>query len=121
MSSNSVRFLNDEIAIVGYSCRVSGAKSVAELWSLLLEGRCAISSIPDASWSLARYGHPRRQDPGKSYIWAAGILEDIWGFDPTLFGISPREAQQMDPQQRLLLELTWEALEDAGIPPSRMS
>jgi acyl transferase domain-containing protein len=23
----------------------------------------------------------------------------------------------MDPQQRLLLEVTWEALENAGIPP----
>ena len=41
-------------------------------------------------------------------------------FDPAAFGISPREAEQMDPQQRLLLELVWEALEDAGIPPSTL-
>ncbi len=27
----------------------------------------------------------------------------------------------MDPQQRLLLQLTWEALEDAGIPPSTIA
>jgi acyl transferase domain-containing protein/NADPH:quinone reductase-like Zn-dependent oxidoreductase/acyl carrier protein len=61
------------------------------------------------------------KERGRSYTWAAGILDDIWGFDPAPFGISPREAEQMDPQQRLLLELTWEALEDAGIPPSSLA
>ena len=66
-------------------------------------------------------GHPRRQERGKSYTWAAGILDDLWGFDPGVFGISPREAEQMDPQQRILLQLTWEALEDAGIPPSSIA
>ncbi len=49
------------------------------------------------------------------------MLGDIWSFDPAAFGISPREAEQMDPQQRLLLELVWEALEDAGIPPSSLA
>jgi acyl transferase domain-containing protein len=63
----------------------------------------------------------RRQEPGKSYTWAAGVLDDIFGFDPSVFGISPREATQMDPQQRLLLELTWEALEDAGIRHSTLA
>ena len=68
-----------------------------------------------------RYGHPKKQQPGKSYTWAAGVIDDVFGFDPTAFGLSPREAQQMDPQQRILLELTWEALEDAGIPPSSLA
>ena len=89
-----------------------------ELWSLLLEGRCAISRLPEDRFSLDQYHHPGRQERGKSYTWAAGVLDDIWGFDPAVFGISPREAVQIDPQQRILLQLTWEALEDAGIPPS---
>ncbi len=116
-----IRYLHDEIAVVGWSCRLPGANSISELWSLLLEGRCAISHVPADRLSLARYGHPRRNERGKSYTWAAGVLDDVWGFDPSVFGISPREAQQMDPQQRILLQLTWEALEDAGIRPSAIA
>lgn len=64
---------------------------------------------------MEKHGHPRRRESGKSYVWSAGTIDDVWSFDPSVFGISPREVEQMDPQQRLLLELTWEALEDAGI------
>ncbi|WP_336490447.1 SDR family NAD(P)-dependent oxidoreductase [Methylobacterium nigriterrae] len=110
-----------DIAIVGRACRLPGAPSVDGLWQLLTEARCAVSRIPDNRWSLDRFGHPRAQERGKSYTWAAGVLDDIWSFDPGVFGISPREAEQMDPQQRLLLELTWEALEDAGLRPSAVA
>jgi acyl transferase domain-containing protein len=116
-----VHQLRDDIAVVGWSCRLPGANSVDELWSLLLEGRCAVSRVPEDRFSLARFGHPRRQERGKSYSWAAGIVDDVWGFDPAVFGISPREAVQIDPQQRILLQLTWEALEDAGIRPSAIA
>ncbi|MBV9969726.1 MAG: acyltransferase domain-containing protein, partial [Xanthobacteraceae bacterium] len=117
----AVYYLHDDIAIVGWSGRFPGANSISDLWSLLLEGRCAVSEVPAERFSLTRFGHPRRQERGKSYTFAAGVLDDIWGFDPSVFGISPREAEQMDPQQRILLQLTWEALEDAGIPPSAMA
>ena len=110
-----------DIAIVGRSCRLPGAKSTDALWSLLVEGRCAVTSIPPDRWMLDRNFHPRLAERGKTYTWAAGVLDDIWSFDPGVFGISPREAEQMDPQQRLLLELTWEAFEDAGIRPSKIA
>ncbi len=110
-----------EVVVVGRSCRLPGAASVDELWANLVEGRCSISEIPDDRWSKAKHGHPRAKEPGKSYTWAAGVLPDIWGFDPGVFGISPREAEQMDPHQRLMLELTWEALEDAGIRRSNVA
>ena len=109
-----------DIAIVGRACRLPGASSIDGLWQLLTEPRCAVSRVPGDRWSLDRFGHPRAQERGKSYTWAAGVLDDIWSFDPGVFGISPREAEQMDPQQRLLLELTWEALEDAGLPRSKL-
>jgi phthiocerol/phenolphthiocerol synthesis type-I polyketide synthase C len=117
----AVYYLHDDIAIVGWSGRFPGANSISDLWSLLLEGRCAVTQVPAERFSLTRFGHPRRQERGKSYTFAAGVLDDIWGFDPSVFGISPREAEQMDPQQRILLQLAWEALEDAGIPPTSMA
>ena len=110
-----------DVAVVGWSCRLPGANSISQLWSLLSEGRCAISQVPPDRFAVAHFGHPRRQERGRSYTWAAGVLDDIWGFDPAPFGISPREAQQMDPQQRILLQLTWEALENAGIRPSSLA
>ena len=110
-TSNPLR----DIAIVGRSCRLPGARSVDELWANLVSGAMSVTQVPPDRWSLAKHGHPRPKEPGKSYVWAAGVIDDVWGFDPGAFGISPREAEQMDPQQRLLLELTWEAFEDAGI------
>lgn len=78
-----------------------------------------MSDAPSGRWPVERGLHPRRTEPGFSYTFAGGYLKDPYGFDPAVFGISPREAQQIDPQQRLLLEVVWEALEDAGLPPSR--
>ena len=112
---------DSHIAIVGRACRLPGASSVQELWELLHAGRCAVSAIPEDRWPLERHRHPRLKEPGRSYTWAAGVLPDIWGFDPAVFRISPREAQQMDPQQRLLLELVFEACEDAGFAPSKLA
>jgi phthiocerol/phenolphthiocerol synthesis type-I polyketide synthase C len=110
-----------DVAVVGWACRMPGANSIDALWSLLIEGRCAIGQVPADRFPLERFGHPRKTERGRSYSWAAGVLDDIWSFDPSVFGISPREAVQMDPQQRILLQLTWEAFEDAGIRPSSVA
>jgi len=116
-----VASLKSNIDIIGYSSRLPGANSTDEFWNLLNDGRCAVTSISEDRWPLARFGHPDKSATGKTYTWAAGQLDDVWGFDPAFFGISPREALQMDPQQRLLLQLVWEALENANIPPSDLA
>jgi len=110
-----------EIHFTGMSCRLPGANSVTEFKRLLLENRCVVSEIPAERWTHAPFFHPKIGVPGKSYSFAAGVLSDIWGFDPAVFNFSPREAAQMDPQQRVLLQVAWEAIEDAGLLPQDLA
>jgi len=116
-----VASLTSDINILGYSSRLPGANSPTDFWSLLKSGTCAVSEVSAERWPLARFGNPNGASAGKAYTWAAGQLDDVWGFDPAFFGISPRETLQMDPQQRLLLQLVWEALEHANIRPSDLA
>jgi phthiocerol/phenolphthiocerol synthesis type-I polyketide synthase C len=112
---------NGPIAIVGASCRFPGAENLEAFWRLLVSASDAVGEVDESRWSTRFYYHPNRSEPGKSYTWSAGLISGVDLFEPSFFGISPREAAQMDPQQRLLLELVWHALEDAGIPPSKVA
>ncbi|MGO4171791.1 SDR family NAD(P)-dependent oxidoreductase [Bosea sp. TAF32] len=110
-----------EAAIVGASCILPGANSLASFWELLQAGRNVVAPRPHGRWNIERFLRPGDPAPGFSYTFAGGYLDDAFGFDPAPFNISPREAQQMDPQQRLLLTATWRACEDAGLPPSSLA
>jgi acyl transferase domain-containing protein/NADPH:quinone reductase-like Zn-dependent oxidoreductase/NADP-dependent 3-hydroxy acid dehydrogenase YdfG len=111
----------DAIYVIGQACRLPGAPDVAGFRSLLQDGRCAVSEIPQDRWSHSLYLNPKQGVPGKSYTFRAGVLDDIWGFDLSVFKFSPREAIQMDPQQRLLLQVVWEALEDARLDATKLA
>ncbi len=112
---------SEPIAIVGMACRFPGATGPAAYWDLLKDGRSAITEVPADRWNSDVFFDPTPSQPGRMYTRWGGFLPDVDQFDPQFFGISPREASYMDPQQRLLLEITWEALEDAGLPPSRLA
>ncbi len=108
----------EEIAIIGLGCRFPGANTPDAFWQLLHEGRDAIAEVPLSRWDSSHLGSLLTDQPIAHW---GGFLQHIDQFDPQFFGISPREAASMDPQQRLLLEVCWEALENAGQSPERLS
>jgi acyl transferase domain-containing protein len=113
--------LNEPIAIVGMACRFpGGAGDLDAYWRLLCDGVDAIRETPPNRWDADKLYDPDPAAPGKMNSRWGGYLERIEEFDNLFFGISDREAARMDPQHRMLLEVTWEALEDAGLPPSTL-
>lgn len=108
---------SDPIAIVGMGCRFPGsANSVDEYWGNLLDGKNSVVEMGNQRWEHSKFFDKTVPTKGKTYSPRAGLLDDILRFDADLFRITPREAECMDPQQRQLLEVTWEALENAGMP-----
>ncbi|MER7165756.1 beta-ketoacyl synthase N-terminal-like domain-containing protein [Micromonospora sp. NPDC000207] len=99
-----------EIAVIGVAGRYPRSPGLAEFWDNLVHGRDCVTPLPQ---DRARPGWPVE-------LMEGGYLDQVDRFDPMLFGITPRDAALMDPQERLFLEVTWEALESAGYPRTRL-
>ena len=102
---NRSSYRDEDIAVVGMSCRIAGANNPDEFWRMLDEGRDMISEVPSDRWDWRDY-------PGVSR-WGS-FIHGIKDFDPLFFGISPAEAMYMSPEQRLMMQAVWECIEDAG-------
>ena len=111
----------EPIAIIGTGCRFPSAHDTESFWKLLHQGTDAIAEVPPERWDINSFYDPEPAKPGKINSRWGGFLERADWFDPRFFGISPREAEYIDPQQRLMLEVTWEALENAGLVPQKLS
>ena len=106
--------LNEDIAIVGLSCRCAGASNPTEFWDLIVKGRECINNVGKRhpGWEDFFSGHS-----ADSSMFYSGSMENSDCFDPLFFDISPIEAEQMDCTHRVLLEGIYAALEDAGYDP----
>jgi acyl transferase domain-containing protein len=91
----------ETIAVVGMSCQFPGASTLDDYWDLLLHGKSAISEIPENCW-------------GVQTNFYAGLLENIYNFDPEFFLISKEDAAIMDPQAILLLRESLKTIYHAG-------
>ncbi|PFH50123.1 hypothetical protein AMATHDRAFT_86017 [Amanita thiersii Skay4041] len=103
--------------IIGSACRLPGGiVHPDKLWELFSSGDWTNSStLPPPSRQFKDHNLP-------SITGRGGWLgeEGVERFDASFFNISPQEASTLRPNVRLALELTWEALENAGIPPSSL-
>ena len=116
------RARNEPIAIVGIGCRFpGGVHGPDSFWELLTTSHDAICRVPASRWDADSFYDPDPEKLGAIYTREGGFVEGAEMFDADFFGISRREALSLDPQQRWLLEVSWEALEDAGIPPGTLA
>src|SRR5438876_376819 len=111
----------ESIAIIGIGCRFPGAANPRAFWQLMCNGVDAITEVPADRYDVNTVYDPRPGTPGKVMSRMGGFLDQVDQFDAAFFGLSPREASRMDPQHRLLLEVAWEAMEDAGLVPGKLS
>lgn len=115
---SSINLIHDsDIAIVGMSCRLPGAKDIKTFWQNLRNGVESISFFTYEELLKSGISPALLNNP--NYVKASGWLEDIEMFDAEFFGLSPKEAAITEPQHRLFLECSWEALENAGYDPER--
>ena len=106
------RYAAEPIAIVGMACRFPGAPDLAAFRELLLSGRDAVTKgRPDRLFVDSETEEARHFG---AYVDGLDLL------DAGFFRIAPVEAELLDPQQRMLLETSWEALEHAGLDPTRL-
>lgn len=117
--------VNQDIAVIGLSCRLPMANNAEAFWDNLIQGRnCFVAKPTCKKHGEQVIGNPLYADlfevepfhKGQENLeeYVSPYIEDIDRFDARFFNILPREAQCIDPAQRVFLELAWAAIEDAG-------
>ncbi|KAJ7595786.1 ketoacyl-synt-domain-containing protein, partial [Mycena floridula] len=111
----------DLVSIIGTAFRLPGqTNDMDQLWRVVSAVDAPSLSSPPPNTS--RFMDIQALDHSSASLLSskAGWISEqgVETFDAAFFNISPAEAQTLRPNIRLGLELTWEALENAGIPPS---
>ncbi|WP_078600102.1 type I polyketide synthase [Streptomyces violens] len=111
----------EPIAVIGMSCRFApDLDTPGQLWESLRTGRSTVGEMPARRWDSYERD-PQTRAILRRTTRKGAFMQDIEGFDAEFFQITPREAEYIDPQQRIMLELAWEALCDAGLPPTSLA
>jgi acyl transferase domain-containing protein/pimeloyl-ACP methyl ester carboxylesterase len=110
MQKETPALTGDAIAMIGYACKVPGARNVHEFWSMVREGREGLTHFKADELDPSL---PESLTSHRNYVASRGVIDGD-RFDHEFFNMNRREAIFMDPQQRVLMETCWQALEDAG-------
>ncbi len=126
IQQNSEQGEND-IAVIGISCKFTDCEDQYEYWDKLFNGESCFVPYTEERSNYYRtvFDNPHYAEFLGTTILSgdeneekarhkAGFLSDIDKFDAAFFNIPPREAKFMDPSQRLFLQTAWSAIEDAG-------
>ncbi|CAN9190585.1 unnamed protein product [Alternaria alternata] len=105
----------EPIAIVGLAFKLpQDIEDEASFWRILEQGQSVMTEWPKSRVDVNAFA----RSP-EAALNTVGSDQGI--FDAPFFSISSKEASAMDPQQRMLLETSYHALENAGIPLSRIA
>ncbi|KAL2802933.1 hypothetical protein BJX63DRAFT_437407 [Aspergillus granulosus] len=103
-------YSENDIAVVGMSCKVAGADNLEEFWDLLCAGKSQHREVPKERFGFETVF--RDIDPKRK--WFGNFIDGHDQFDHKFFKKSPRESATMDPQQRHLLQIAYQAVEQSG-------
>ncbi|KAJ2988141.1 hypothetical protein NUW58_g4130 [Xylaria curta] len=102
---------DNDIAVVGMSCKVAGAENLEEFWDLLCAAKSQHREVPQ---DRIAFNKTAFRDVDAKRKWFANLIDGPDRFDHKFFKKSPRESATMDPQQRLLLQIAYQAVEHSG-------
>ncbi|KAJ7101451.1 hypothetical protein B0H15DRAFT_411968 [Mycena belliarum] len=113
-----------DVVIVGQALRLPGDLNTPDaFWEALVDMReDLLVPIPSERWdhaSFFRAADDPSEEPGDITFDKAGFV-DVAHFDNAFFGIPSAEALFVTPEVRLVLETTFQALESANIPSTRL-
>ena len=106
--------ISPDIAIIGMSCRLPKANTLEEYWDNLCKNKDCLTTFEKEEITTSSLSD-------ENFVPVKGILSNIDQFDASFFGFSPADACITDPQQRVFLECALEALEHAGVAPSKLT
>ncbi|KAL2140167.1 hypothetical protein VTI28DRAFT_4183 [Corynascus sepedonium] len=108
----------EPIAIIGAACRLPGeVSSLGGLWDMISRVKTGHGKIPSERWDADVWHHPDPDRKGGIAVKHGYFLQqDVGHFDAPFFSTTAKEAAAMDPTKRLLLEVSYESIENAGIP-----